>query len=142
MHDHHFVHHDYFWRNILLRGRSLSQFFLIDSHKGRCWHWWSELSGRAKDLATLDSPAPRFFRRTERLRFFLRYREHRRLTTGDKDLVRLILRLAKPLRASQLDRVCRAQPVSGWCENDRDPSLRLRSGQALNSEVKVSKKNA
>ncbi|MGA2605155.1 MAG: lipopolysaccharide kinase InaA family protein [Verrucomicrobiia bacterium] len=112
MHDHHFVHHDYFWRNILLSGRSLAHFFLIDSHKGRCWKSWAEFDGRAKDLATLDSPAPWFFRRSERLRFFLRYREHPRLTTGDKDLVRLILRLAKPMRTSQLNRVCRAQPVS------------------------------
>jgi hypothetical protein len=112
MHEHRFVHHDYFWRNILLSGKSLSHFFLIDSHKGRCWHSWAEFDGWAKDLATLDSPAPWFFRRSERLRFFLRYREHRRLTTGDKDLVRLILRLAKPLRTSQLNRVCRAQPVS------------------------------
>ena len=112
MHEHHFVHHDYFWRNILLSGRSLAHFFLIDSHKGRCWKSWAEFDGRAKDLATLDSPAPWFFRRSERLRFFLRYREHPRLTTGDKDLVRLILRLAKPMRTSQLNRVCRAQPVS------------------------------
>ena len=112
MHEHHFVHHDYFWRNILLRGRSLSQFFLIDSHKGRCWHSWAELSGRAKDLATLDSPAPWFFRRSERLRFFLRYQEHRRLTIADKNLVRLVLRIAEPLRASQLNRVCRAQLIS------------------------------
>jgi tRNA A-37 threonylcarbamoyl transferase component Bud32 len=112
MHEHHFVHHDYFWRNILLSERSLEHFFLIDSHKGRCWKSWAELQGRAKDLATLDSPAPRFFRRSERLRFFLRYREHSRLTTGDEDLVRLILRLAKPMRTSQLNRVCRAQPVS------------------------------
>jgi tRNA A-37 threonylcarbamoyl transferase component Bud32 len=112
MHDHHFVHHDYFWRNILLSGKSLEHFFLIDSHKGRCWKSWAEFDGRAKDLATLDSPAPWFFRRSERLRFFLRYREHPRLTTGDKDLVRLILRLAKPMRTSQLNRVRPAQPPS------------------------------
>ena len=36
MHEHRFVHHDFFWRNILLSGLSLAHFFLIDSHKGRC----------------------------------------------------------------------------------------------------------
>jgi tRNA A-37 threonylcarbamoyl transferase component Bud32 len=112
LHEHHFVHHDYFWRNILLSGKSFARFFLIDSHKGRCWKSWAEERGRAKDLATLDSPAPWYFRRSERLRFFLAYRGHTRLTTTDKDLLRLVLKLAEPMRPGQLNRVCRAQPVS------------------------------
>ena len=112
MHEHRFVHHDYFWRNILLSGKSLAQFFLIDSHKGRLWKSWGESAGRAKDLATLDSPAPRYFRRSERLRFFLAYRGHTRLTSADKDLLRLVLKLAEPMRPGQLDRIRRAQPVS------------------------------
>jgi tRNA A-37 threonylcarbamoyl transferase component Bud32 len=112
MHEHRFVHHDYFWRNILLSGKSLAHFFLIDSHKGRPWKSWADERSRAKDLATLDSPAPWYFRRSERLRFFLAYRGHTRLTTSDKDLLRLVLKLAKPIRPGQLDRVCRAQPVS------------------------------
>jgi hypothetical protein len=112
LHEHHFVHHDYFWRNILLSGKSLAHFFLIDSHKGRCWKSWGESGGRAKDLATLDSPAPWFFRRSERLRFFLAYRGHTRLAPADKVLLRLVLKLAEPMRPGQLNRVCRAQPVS------------------------------
>jgi tRNA A-37 threonylcarbamoyl transferase component Bud32 len=115
MHEHCFVHHDYFWRNILLSGASLARFFLIDSHKGRCWKSWFESRGRAKDLATLDAPAPSFFRRSERLRFFLRYRGHARMTRDDKQLLRLILRLAEPMRSTQLQRVQRANSstVSG-----------------------------
>jgi tRNA A-37 threonylcarbamoyl transferase component Bud32 len=112
MHEHRFVHHDYYWRNILLSGGSLAHFFLIDSHKGCTWKSWGELQGRAKDLATLDSPAPRHFRRSERLRFFLIYCGHTRLTPADKTLLRLVLRVAKPMRRGQFERVSRAQRVS------------------------------
>lgn len=112
MHEHRFVHHDFFWRNILLSGRSLAHFFLIDSHKGRCWKPWMETRSAAKDLATLDAPAPSFFRRSERLRFFLRYRGQRRLTRDNKQLLRLILRLAEPMRPAQLERVRRAKSPS------------------------------
>jgi tRNA A-37 threonylcarbamoyl transferase component Bud32 len=112
MHDHRFVHHDYYWRNILLSEKSLAHFFLIDSHKGRPWKSRGESAGRAKDLATLDSPAPRYFRRSERLQFFLAYCGHPRLTPTDKNLLRLVLKLAEPMRPVQLNRVRRAQPVS------------------------------
>jgi tRNA A-37 threonylcarbamoyl transferase component Bud32 len=110
MHEHRFVHHDYFWRNILLSGGALTHFFLIDSHKGRCWKPWLETRSRAKDLATLDAPAPGFFRRTERLRFFLRYRGHAKLAPDDKKLIRLVLRLAEPMRVTQVRRVADARP--------------------------------
>ena len=109
MHEHRFVHHDYFWRNILLSGASLDHFFLIDSHKGRCWRSSAETSARAKDLATLDAAAPMFFRRTERLRFFLGYRNHPKLTPEDRRLVRLALRLAEPMRETQKRRVEKAR---------------------------------
>jgi hypothetical protein len=128
LHEHGFVHHDYFWRNILLSGGELTRFFLIDAHKGRCWRPGGERPSRAKDLAALDAPAPRFFRRTERLRFFLLYRGHppsavavserpglasnasllprtgRQLDAQDKALLRLALRLAAPMREKQLRR--------------------------------------
>lgn len=99
-----FVHHDYFWRNILLSGSSLEHFHLIDAHKGRCWRPWQEMSARAQDLAALDAPAPHFFRRSERLRFFLLYRGHSRLDAQDKALLRLVLDKAAPQRERQLRR--------------------------------------
>jgi tRNA A-37 threonylcarbamoyl transferase component Bud32 len=105
LHDHRFVHHDYFWRNIILTGQSLDHFHLIDAHKGRCWRPWEANRCRAKDLAALDAPAPRFFRRTERLRFFLAYSGHARLTVADKQLIRGVLGQAGPLRGPQLQRV-------------------------------------
>ena len=109
LHTHHFVHHDYFWRNIILSGGSLSRFFLIDAHKGGQWPSWAEQASRAKDLATLDAPAPHFFRRTERLRFFLRYVGHASLTDEDKKLIHCALKIAAPLRERQYRRVQRAQ---------------------------------
>ena len=104
LHERHFVHHDYFWRNILLTGRSLEHFFLIDAHKGRQWNPWSDSNARACDLAALDAPAPHFFRRSERLRFFLLYRDHRTLDDADKAMLRQTLRLAEPMRERQLRR--------------------------------------
>jgi tRNA A-37 threonylcarbamoyl transferase component Bud32 len=104
LHEHGFVHHDYFWRNILLSGADPGRFFLIDAHKGRLWRRGEEQQGRARDLAALDAPAPRFFRRTERLRFFLFYRNHGRLDAEDKALLRRTLKLAEPMRERQLRR--------------------------------------
>ena len=104
LHERGFVHHDYFWRNILLSGGDLTRFFLIDAHKGRSWRPGEAQQCRAKDLAALDAPAPNFFRRTERLRFFLQYRGHRRLDAEDKALLRLALKLAGPMREKQLQR--------------------------------------
>ena len=100
-----FVHNDLYWRNIVLSRLSLDRFFLIDAPKGRrCWPWEKQRC-RAKDLATLDAPAPLFFRRTERLRFFLYYVGGQRLTPTDKRLLRVILRRAEPERERQFRRV-------------------------------------
>ncbi|PYI87066.1 MAG: hypothetical protein DME26_07320 [Verrucomicrobia bacterium] len=111
LHERGFVHHDYFWRNILLTGLSFEHFWLIDAHKGRRWVSWAQQRSRAKDLATLDAPAPRFFRRPERLRFFLRYIGRSKLLDPDKRFLGLVLRLAAPLRERQLRRVLEGRRV-------------------------------
>lgn len=105
LHAQRFVHHDYFWRNIILTGTRLEHFALIDAHKGRVWPAWAEPRSRAKDLATLDAPAPAFFRRTERMRFLLAYLGKKRLDDADKEFLRRVLSIAAPLRARQLRRV-------------------------------------
>lgn len=105
LHTQSFVHHDYFWRNIILTGTSLEHFALIDAHKGRIWPTWAEQRSRAKDLATLDAPAPAFFRRTERLRFLLGYLDKKHLDDDDKKFLRRVLQIAEPLRERQLRRV-------------------------------------
>jgi tRNA A-37 threonylcarbamoyl transferase component Bud32 len=109
MHVHRFVHHDYFWRNIILSGARLDRFWLIDAHKGRVWSPWQEQRSRAKDLAALDAPAPDFFSRSERLRFFLRYCQQARLDGPARDLLRLTLQLAEPMRIKQRKRVEQAR---------------------------------
>jgi tRNA A-37 threonylcarbamoyl transferase component Bud32 len=107
LHGQGFVHYDYFWRNIILSGGKPDRFFLIDAHKG-CQKSISRMHVfRAVDLAALDSAAPAFFRRSERLRFFLRYRNHLRLTREDKTLIKRILDDARPLRTRQLERIRR-----------------------------------
>ncbi len=109
LHEQRFVHHDLFWRNIILTGESLDRFALIDAHKGRVWRAGTEQGSRGADLAALDAPAPWYFRRTERMRFFLRYRGHARLTPEDKALLHATLRLAEPMRERQLARVTGAK---------------------------------
>ena len=100
-HDHGFVHHDLYWRNIILSEGRLDRFFIIDGPKGRRCRPWESRRCRAKDLATLDAPAPLFFRRTERLRFFLFYSGTSRLTPATKRFVQTILRHAGPERDRQ-----------------------------------------
>jgi hypothetical protein len=101
LHAEQFFHCDLFWRNILVAGKT---FYLIDAHKGG--YRRGNVTG---DLATLDAPAPWFFRRTERLRFFLRYLNHVKLTAADKALARRVLNLAAPMRQKQLSRVRRGR---------------------------------
>ncbi len=113
LHAQRFVHHDYFWRNIILRGGHLDHFWLIDAHKGRLWRPGEETAARATDLASLDAPAIPYFRRTERLRFFLQYRGVKRLGHQDRALLREVLRRAAPLREKQLRRVETAGQVRG-----------------------------
>ena len=105
MHSHRFVHHDYFWRNILVSGRDLDRFHLIDAHKGRCWRSETSVTPRALDLAALDAAAPWFLSRADRLRFLLRYRREASLSRATKSLAKRILELAHPMRRRQLRRV-------------------------------------
>jgi len=105
LHERRFVHHDLFWRNIILSGSDFTRLFLIDAHKGRVWRAGSEDRSRAADLAALDAPAPQFFRRAERLRFFLLYLGRARLTVEDRTLLRATLRAAAPMRERQLRRL-------------------------------------
>lgn len=104
LHERRFVHHDFFWRNILISGHDLQRFYVIDAHKGRLWFPGEEASARATDLASLDAPAPYFFRRSDRLRFFLRYLGQKRLNAASKQLLRQVLKRAEPMRAKQLRR--------------------------------------
>lgn len=90
MHDHHFTHNDLKWRNLLVNDKA--ELFFIDCPTGSFW-WGPLLRYRIiKDLACLDKVAKRVLSRTQRLRFYLQYRDRRRLSEGDK---RRVLRILK-----------------------------------------------
>ena len=89
LHEHHFAHNDLKWRNLLVN--EAGELFLIDCPSGDFW-WGPLLSHRiVKDLACLDKVARYTLSRTQRLRFFLLYRQRQRIGPGDKALIRKIL---------------------------------------------------
>ena len=90
LHDHHFTHNDLKWRNLLVNDQA--ELFLIDCPTGAFW-WGPLLSYRMiKDLACLDKVAKYRLSRTQRLRFYLQYRGHARLSAADKRKVRSIVK--------------------------------------------------
>ncbi|MFV9681748.1 lipopolysaccharide kinase InaA family protein [Pseudomonas sp. NY15367] len=90
LHDHSFTHNDLKWRNLLVNDKV--ELFFIDCPTGSFW-WGPLLRYRiVKDLACLDKVAKYHLSRTQRLRFYLQYRQRSRLSRGDKQRVREILR--------------------------------------------------
>lgn len=90
LHDHHFVHNDLKWRNLLVDEQR--RLFLIDCPAGTFW-WGPFLRYRiVKDLACLDKVAKYHLSRTQRLRFYLQYRDRDRLNDSDKRRIVQIVR--------------------------------------------------
>ncbi|MEO9331587.1 lipopolysaccharide kinase InaA family protein [Ectopseudomonas guguanensis] len=90
LHDHHFTHNDLKWRNLLVNDKA--ELFFIDCPTGSFW-WGPLLRYRiVKDLACLDKVAKYHLSRTQRLRFYLEYRQRSRLSRGDKQRVLQILK--------------------------------------------------
>lgn len=90
MHQHGFTHNDLKWRNLLVNDRD--ELFFIDCPAGTFW-WGPWLQYRtAKDLACLDKVAKHHLSRSQRLRFYLQYRGHRRLSGSDKRCVRQVVK--------------------------------------------------
>lgn len=89
MHEHGFAHNDLKWRNLLVDPQR--RLFLIDCPTGSFW-WGPFLQHRIiKDLACLDKVGKYHLSRTQRLRFYLQYARHDRLTAEDKPRIRQIL---------------------------------------------------
>lgn len=89
LHDHHFAHNDLKWRNLLVN--EAGELFLIDCPSGDFW-WGPLLRHRiVKDLACLDKVAKYTLSRTQRLRFFLLYRQRARMAPGDKRMIKNVL---------------------------------------------------
>ncbi|WP_273703368.1 lipopolysaccharide kinase InaA family protein [Candidatus Accumulibacter vicinus] len=105
LHARQFTHGDLYWRNLVIADNDPAQLSLIDMPRGRQHLRELRVAARAADLAALDAPAPWFFRRTERLRFLLDYRQTRRLDADGKELIRQVLKLAEPMRRKQLAHV-------------------------------------
>lgn len=91
MHDHNFAHNDLKWRNLLVNNQG--DLFFIDCPTGAFWYGYMFSFRRIKDLACLDKVAKYQLTRTQRLRFYLQYRERDRLNDKDKQRIHRIVRL-------------------------------------------------
>ncbi|MHC6223595.1 lipopolysaccharide kinase InaA family protein [Pseudomonas sp. X10] len=89
MHDHHFTHNDLKWRNLLVDDQAT--LFFIDCPTGDFWRGFMLRHRVIKDLACLDKVAKYHLSATQRLRFYLQYRGHKRLNASDKRRVRRVV---------------------------------------------------
>ena len=91
MHDEGFAHNDLKWRNLLVDDGDVPTVYLIDCPNGAFWR--GPLRYRiVKDLACLDKIGKYRLSRTQRLRFYLDYAGHDRLSAADKRRIRKILK--------------------------------------------------
>lgn len=86
-----FAHNDLNWRNLLVSNGDKPMVYLIDCPAGSYW-WDVFLRYRIiKDLACLDKLGKRHLSRTQRLHFYLTYRQRTRLGADDKKMIRKIV---------------------------------------------------
>lgn len=90
LHDQGFAHNDLKWRNILVNPEV--EVFFIDCPTGAFWVQPFLGYRIIKDLACLDKIGKYQLSRTQRLRFFMTYRQCKRLAGKDKRMIRRILR--------------------------------------------------
>ncbi len=92
LHQKGFAHGDLKWRNLLVTQGEVPLVYCIDCPDGRFWRS-PFLSYRIiKDLACLDKIAARILTKTQRLRFFLDYRQEKKLTSESKKQIKKILK--------------------------------------------------
>lgn len=84
LHDQGFVHNDLKWRNLLVDDGEAPTVYLIDCPTGAFWRGPLLRYRIVKDLACLDKVAKYHLSRTQRLRFYLDYAGHARLSAADK----------------------------------------------------------
>ncbi|MGB1686765.1 MAG: lipopolysaccharide kinase InaA family protein [Pseudomonadales bacterium] len=78
-----FVHNDLKWRNILVASRPDAEIYIIDCPMGRYLPGPLLKRGVVKDLACLDKVGRQALNRPDRLRFYLAYRQKRKLARAD-----------------------------------------------------------
>lgn len=91
LHHHKFAHGDLKWRNLLVTAGENPQVFCIDCPDGRFWSQPFLNYRITKDLACLDKIAAKTLRKTQRLRFFLNYRQEKKLNPASKKQIQKIL---------------------------------------------------
>ena len=84
LHRAHFAHNDFKWRNLLVDGGDEPTVYLIDCPSGNHYRGAILDYRIVKDLACLDKLARRHLSRSQRLRFYLDYVQHPRLTADDR----------------------------------------------------------
>ncbi|UVE18312.1 lipopolysaccharide kinase InaA family protein [Pseudomonas sp. LS44] len=89
LHDHHFAHNDLKWRNLLVNQQA--ELFFIDCPAGDFWSGAMLRRRIVKDLACLDKVAKQQLSASQRLRFYLQYRDRQRLNASDKKRIRQIV---------------------------------------------------
>ena len=104
MHSCGFVHNDFKWRNLLVDKQA--RLFIIDCPMGMFWPKPFLPYRIVKELAMLDLVAKYRLRATQRLRFYLDYRQVPRLGPAEKRQLRRLLRRRER-------RVNRFAPVEG-----------------------------
>ena len=92
MHDEGFAHNDLKWRNLLVDDGDVPTVYLIDCPNGAFWRGPLLRYRIVKDLACLDKIGKYRLSRTQRLRFYLDYAGHDRLSAADKRRIRKILK--------------------------------------------------
>lgn len=91
LHEHQFCHNDLHWRNVLIQQHSVNdepKIFLIDCPSGKRLFWPFLYHRKLKDLASLDKLAAKYLSRTQRLTFYLEYRQIKRLSKKDKTMIK------------------------------------------------------
>ena len=87
-----FIHNDLEWRNLLVSVGDLPEVFVIDCPAGRQIYLKGNRRGIVRDLALLDKMGRQVLSRTERLKFYLLYKQIETLSMQDKREVRRIIR--------------------------------------------------
>lgn len=91
MHAKRFIHNDLQWRNLLVSFDARPRIYMIDCPAGRPIYLLGNRRGVVRDLALLDKMGAQVLSRTDRLRFYLKYRNIDRLRGRDKKEVSRIV---------------------------------------------------
>jgi len=102
LHQYQFCHNDLHWRNILIQQQDDNvkpSVYLIDCPSGKRLFWPLVYFRKLKDLASLDKLAAKYLTQTQRLKFYLEYRQITKLSNKDKMMIKeLFARKASRLK--------------------------------------------